>query len=737
LAALLKLPHPEGYPPITLSSQKQKEKTQEALVVWLCSEAIQQAMIYAWEDLHWADPSTLELLTLFLNHVPTTRLFVVLTFRPEFTPPWGAYSYLSQLTLSRLGRSHVEVMVEKITSGKALPKEIVQQIVSKTDGIPLFVEELTKTVLESVESIESIRSEGKLTRSSLQLGIPATLQDALMARLDRLGPAKEIAKFGATIGREFDYVLLRAVSSLNEEALQQGLKQLVEAELVYQSGVPPQARYLFKHALVQDIAYQSLLKSRRHQLHEQVAQVLAEQFPETVESQPELVAHHYTEAGLVEQAIPYWQQAGERANQSSAYTEAVGHLTKELALLKTLADTPEHIKQELTLQLTLGDALAAVKGYAAPEVGKAATRARELCQQLGETPQLPSMLYRLSLFYMIRGEVQTAHELAKQMLRLAQSLQEQHLLAHAHTRLGWTLYDLGELTSARPHLAEAIALCDPQQHPRCSVKAYYPRVECLSYTAGTLWHLGYPDQALQRSREAVAVAEGLSRPHLLAYALGAAALFHSFRREELLARERAEEAITVSTEHGFPFWLGYGTTVRGWALAEQGQVEEGITQMQQGLAAFRALRSGVHLPYFLARLAEAYRQGEQAEEGLTVLDEALAVVGQTGERVNEAELYRLKGELTQQKLQVASSEVLTPESQAEVESCFLKAVEIARHQQAKSLELRAAMSLVKLWRQQGKQKQAHEMLAEIYGWFTEGFDTKDLQDARALLDELS
>jgi len=414
-AALLSLPQSDAYPPLMLSPQKQKEKTHEALVAWLCAEAKQQAVTYAWEDLHWADPSTLELLTLFLAQVPTTRLLAVLTFRPEFLPPWSAHSYLSQLTLSRLGRNHVETMVEKVTGDRALSKEIIQQIVSKTDGVPLFVEELTKSVVESV---------GATGRSPLQaLGIPATLQDALMARLDRLGTAKEIAQLGATLGREFNYELLAAVSPLDENTLQQGLKRLAESELVFQSGLPPQARYLFKHALVQDTAYHSLLKSRRQQLHQQVAQVLETQFPQTVETQPELIAHHYTEAGLIEQAIPYWQQAGERATQRSAYVEAISHLTRGLEVLKTLRDTPERAQQELTLQLALGPAVFAVKGYTSAEVEQTGIRARELCQQLGESPQLMPVLARLWVFYQNRGELQTAHELAEQLMRLAQSAQ--------------------------------------------------------------------------------------------------------------------------------------------------------------------------------------------------------------------------------------------------------------------------------------------------------------------------
>jgi predicted ATPase len=306
LAVLLSLPHPEGIPPLTLSPQKQKQKTQEALVAWIMEEAEKAPVYCAWEDLHWADPSTLKVLTLLLDQVPTTRLLALLTFRPDFASPWGSRSYLTQLTLSGLGRQQVAAMVEKVTGGKTLPVEVVQQIVAKTDGVPLFVEELTKMVLESDFYV------GATGRSPLPLGIPTTLHDTLMARLDRLAPVRETAQVGAVLGREFSYELLHSVYPLDEVLLQQGLRQLVEAELIYQRGLPPQATYLFKHALVQDAAYQSLLKSRRQQLHQQIAQVLAERFPETVETQPELLAHHYTEAGLKEQAIPYWQKAEDR-----------------------------------------------------------------------------------------------------------------------------------------------------------------------------------------------------------------------------------------------------------------------------------------------------------------------------------------------------------------------------------------------------------------------------------------
>jgi class 3 adenylate cyclase/predicted ATPase len=756
LAALLSLPPPEGVPPLPLSPQKQKQKTQEALVAWLVEEAEQAAVFCAWEDLHWADPSTLEVLTLLLEQIPTVQILTVLTCRPGFRPPWRPYSHLTQLTLSRLGRQQVESMVEQVTGGKALPAEVLHQIVAKTDGVPLFVEELTKMV---VESIGPVGSHGQ---AAVTLGIPSTLQDALMARLDRLAPVREIAQVGAVLGREFNYELLHVVSPLDEETLQQGLRQLVEAELIYQRGLPPQATYLFKHALVQDTAYQSLLKSRRQQLHQQIAQVLAEQFPETVETQPELLAYHYTEASLKEQAIPYWQQAGQRASQRSAHVEAISHLSRGLVLLKTLPDTPERAQQELTLQITLGSALMATKGWSAPEVDHPYTRARELCRRVGETPQLVPVLWGLNAFYGMKGDSRTATELAEQLMRLAQRLQDPPALLIAHRLQGVYLFFLGELTQARAHLEQVIALYDRQQHHALAFLygGYDPGVHCLGYAAGTLWHLGYPDQALQRVHQALALAQDLSHPNSLVYALDWAAGVHWCRREGQAAQKQAEALIGLSTEQGFPYFLAEGTIWRGWALAEQGQAEEGIAQIRQGMETYRAT-GAAQRPEFFAFLAEAYGRAGQVEEGLSILAEPLSLIGRHGERYfYAAELYRLKGQLALQKLVVARGQLAEksradsahhevavaeagtvggayPMGEEEAEACFLKAIDIARRQSAKSLELRAVMSVSRLWQQQGKKDEAHRMLAEIYGWFTEGFDTKDLQEARTLLEELT
>ena len=715
LAALLSLPVPEQYPPLTLSPQRQKQKTQEALVAWLLAETARQPVLAVWEDLHWADPSTLELLDLMLDHVPTARLLLVLTARPEFRPSWTPRSYVTQLTLARLPRHQSEEMVVRVTDGKPVPAEVLAQIVTKTDGIPLFVEELVKTILES-GLVQEDAGRYVLTGPLPPLAIPATLQDALMARLDRLAVVKDVAQLGAVLGREFAYEILRVVAPLDEATLQQALAQLVEAELLYQRGMPPQTTYIFKHALIQDTAYQSLLKSTRQQYHQRIAQVLAQQFPETVETQPELLARHYMEAGLIAQAIPYWQRAGQRAIERSANLEAISHLTKGLELLTTLPDTLEHRQQELDMQTTLGGALSETKGFAAPEVAATYHRAHELCQQVGETPQLFPVLGGLVRFYIGRGESQTARELGEQMLSLAQRGHDPADLAHAHIMLGNALFFLQEWDAVRPHLEQGVAFYTPQQHrSQGFLTETHQGVFGLCRLAQVLWDLGYPDQALQRGLEALTLARELAHPFSLATALFFAADVHQRRREAHMTYAWAEEALVLSREQGFALRLTQATVLRGWALVEQGQGEAGIAQIRQGVVAYRA--TGGATTGYLGLLVEAYKNVGQIEEGLRVIE------GRRG-----AGLSRLKGELLL---------TLSSEHQAEAETCFHQALEAARRQQAKSLELRAAMSLARLWQHQGKRAEARELLAPVYDWFTEGFDTADLQEAKALLEALT
>jgi len=731
LATLLAVPLPERYPPLNLSPQRQKQQTQEALVAWLLAETVQQPVLIVWEDLHWADPSTLELLGLLLDQVPTARLLLVLIARPEFRPPWSTHVPVTQVTLTRLGRPQVETMLTHLTGGKALPAEVVHQIVAKTDGVPLFVEELVKMVLAS----GLLREGGAhyvLTGPLPLLAIPATLHDSLMARLDRLATARDLAQLGAVLGREFSYELLQSVSSLDELTLRQGLAQLVEAELLYQRGLPPRSQYTFKHALIQDAAYQSLLKSTRQQMHQQIAQVLEAQFPETVETQPELLAHHYTEAGLMAQAIPYWQRAGQHALERSANVEAVGHFTKGLALLKTLPDTPEHARQELALHIALGAPLTALHGLSAPEVGGTYGRALELCQQMQDTPELIPVLVGLWRFYLSQGAHQTARALAEQLLQLADRVQDPTLRLEAHRPLGQTLFYMGEFAPARAHLEQAIALYDPQQH-RAHVFRYGhdAGVACLCHVSEVLWCLGAPDDALHRGREALAVARELAHSQNLVFALFFTAMLYQFRREGSAVQEWIEAFISLSTAQGLPYMLDMAKILQGWVLAEQGEEEAGIAQMRQGLSSYQARGSEFFRPYFLALLAMVCGKVGQAEHGLTALAEALAVMERTGERWWEAELYRVQGELLLQQAAGRGQQV-----EEEAETCFQQALTVARRQQAKSLELRAAMSLARLWQQQGKRDHARELLAPIYGWFTEGFDTADLQEAQVLLDEL-
>jgi predicted ATPase len=710
-----------------MSPAQQKQQTMHVLLTNLLRIAAQQPVLFIMEDLHWVDPTTLEFLTLLVDQGPTARILALLTFRPDFSPPWAGRSHLTQVTLPRLPRRQATAMMDRVAHGKTLPPEVAAQVVAKTDGVPLFVEELTKMVLES-GLLQEHEDHYALTGPLPPLAIPSTLHDSLMARLDRLATVKSLAQLGATLGREFAYALLHAVSPWTEETLRRGLHQLVEAEFLYQQGLPPQATYLFKHALIQEAAYQSLLKSTRQQYHQRVAQVLEAQFPDTAETQPELLAQHYAEAGLLAQALPYWQQAGQRALQRSAHLEATHHLTRGIEVLAALPDTAERTQHELVLQTTLGSALMALKGQGAPEVGQAYARARELCRQVGETPQLFPILFGLWRFYHVRAEYRTARELAEQCFSLAQRVDDPALLLQAHFALGVSLLWHGEVVPARAHLEQGMALYNPEEHRILAFRAgINPGAWCLSHLAQALWLLGYPDQALRRSYEALTLAREMSHPPSLAAMLFYVAFHHCYRREALATQERAEAAMALASAQGLPQWLTVGQLLRGWALAMQGQAEEGIAQMRPALAAWRAMGSGLAVSHYLVLLAEAYGRAGQAEGGLRLLAEALVHVDTTGEAYWAAEVYWLKGELLLRQ-------AIPDETHAE--TFLYHAMDIARQRQTKSWELRAATSLARLWQQQGKCAKAHALLAPIYDWFTEGFDTTDLHEAKALLEEL-
>jgi class 3 adenylate cyclase/predicted ATPase len=728
-APLLALPLPENhYLSLNLLPQHQRQKTLETIVAILLELAEHQPVLLIIEDLHWTDPSTLELLNLVIDQTPTASMLVLLTCRPHFQPAWHHRSYLTEITVNRLSPTQVEQIVNRMTDRKTFPPEVRQQIIERTDGVPLFIEEMTKAILESGHLTEA-DGHYELTGSLSTFAIPTTLQDSLMARLDRLVTAKGIAQMGATIGRQFAYDLLHAVSQLDDTTLQRELGRLVEVEIVYQRGLPPQATYLYKHALIQDAAYQSLLKSTRQQYHQRIGQVLEAQFPETTVTQPELLAHHYTEAGLIEKAMSYWHKAGQSAVQRSAHVEAIRHLRTGLELLQTLPKTPERTQREVDMYIALGTSLIATKGWAVPEVEETYSSAQQLCEHLDDPHQLFPVLWGLWAHALVCAEYKTAHARGEQLLTLAQHAQDSTMLLVAHGVLGRTLFYLGTVASAQTHFAQGIALYGPQQH-RASTFLYGEDagVVCHSFASWALWFLGCPDQGLRQSQEAMALAQQIAHPFSLGFALFFAAVLHLCRREVRLTQERAAAVMSLAKEQGFQYWIDGGSIYHGWALAQQGQGKEGIEQMHQGMKAWRAAGAELGRSLILTLLAEAYGTMGQPEAGLTVLAEALVHVEHTGECYYEAEIHRLKGALL---LQQSSA------NQAEAEHCFHHAIAIAQNQQAKSWELRAATSLARLWQSQGKRQEAHDLLAPVYGWFTEGFDTADLKDAKALLEALA
>jgi class 3 adenylate cyclase/predicted ATPase len=729
-ASLLSLALPEGrYQSFALSPQQQKQQTQDALIAWTLEEAERQPLLHVWEDLHWADPSTLELLGLLIEQAPTVPILIVLTFRPDFVPPWLTRSHMTPITLNRLERQHSEALVARLAGAKPLPAEVVEHIVAKTDGVPLYVEELTKTILAS-DILRENAGRFELTGPLSSLAIPATLQESLMARLDRLPQVREIAQLGAVLGREFAYEMISGLATVAETTLLEGLGRLVDAELLYQRGRPPRARYIFKHALIQEAAYQSLLKRTRQLYHRRVAELLESKFPEVLQAQPELVARHYTEAGSADKAVTYWQRAGEKALQRSANLEATAHLTNGLEVLRALSEGPERARRELDLLTTMGPALHAIKGTGAPEAEHAYRRALELCQQLGDTPRQFSALHGLWYLHHYRAEHHAARSLAEQLVEVAEGRQDSGLDLAAHRSLGYSLQFLGELETGRARLERAITSYDPAVHGDYALRhgGTDPGVGSLSIGAWGVWALGHPDQALRQNAKGLALARKLEHALSEVWALTSAAAIHQLRGEREATLEQAEAAADLAHEKGLALYVGWTGVLCGWALGGQDTSAAAIVDMRQGLDAARATGAGLFAPYWLALLAGAYGRLGQSEEGLIATAEALTEVARTGERFWEAELYRLKGQLLLER---------DAANAPEAEACFHRAIEIARSQKARSWELRAATSLARLWRDQGKPEDARALLTPIYDWFTEGFGTADLKDAKALLDQLA
>ena len=711
LADLLSLPPSDDYPLPNISAQRKKERTFEALIRQLEGLAHRQPVVMIFEDAHWIDPTSRELLDLTVERVRGLPVLLIVTFRSEFQPPWTGQPQVTMLALNRLDRRDRTVLVEQIAGGKVLPEEVVAQIAVRTDGVPLFLEELTKSVLESGVPL---------------VGIPTTLHDSLMARLDRLASVRRVAQIGAAIGREFSYALLSAVSLLPEDELQTALARLVASELVFQRGMPPDAVYAFKHALVQDAAHGSLLRSSRQQLHARIAEALETHFPELPDSQPELLAQHYAEAGLVEKSVFFWGKAGHSSAGRSAMAEAASQFHKGLDQLALLPDTPERHRQELEFWSALGAVLQAVKGFAAPETGQAYARARELWEQLGSPSEFLQLPYGQSVYHMVRGEFDLAQRLADDLLRLSRERNDTDGLALGHHCSGQNLMFAGRFAPSRWHLEAGLALYNPISHHSLVYQAgLQPHVNSHAILGMVLFCLGFPDQALAWSNAAITEARELAHPPSVAVGLTFGARLLSLVGDNAALGERTDQLFSLAIEQGFPFWRAEGTTFRGWVKVKNGDVTEGISLLRSGMAAYRATGAEVWTPYRIALHARACEIAEQVEEGLTLLDDALQIVERTGERWFSAELNRHKGQLLLREGQTQAAEEL-----------YRKALSIAEEQEAKLWELRAAASLARLRREQGRRAQARDLLAPVYGWFTEGFSTPDLKEAKALLDEL-
>ena len=725
-AALLSLPATERFPPRPLSPTRQREETFRAMLEWLHRRSARKPILFVVEDLHWADASTLEFLGQFLAENQHDSILTLLTFRPEFKIPWPAAAHQTSLALNRLTRRQVSDFIRNKV-GSELPGSVVEQVYDRAGGVPLFIEEFTKMVQEVVVSDEARQSDAGAA-AWLKREIPATLQDLVMSRLDRMEGERDVAQLASTLGREFSYDLLAAVAGRDEPTLQFELAKLVRADILYPKGQLPSCQYIFKHALVEDALYNSLMKSKRQRFHATIAEALEARFPQTAATQPELVAHHFTEAGLVETAIGYWLKAGLRSRERSAEQEAIGHLTRGLTMLGTLAESPERDARELELSGALGTAYLVSRGYGAPEVGPVLDRARTLCERLGNSPQLVATIVGIWEWHFVRGEFQICTELVAEVMQFAKSLDDPGGLMEAFYVAGQTMLYRADFSGARDSFAAALAGIDNAGSVElwAGLTGHKAGLNIRCNLGISLWHLGFPDQALKVNKEVSQLAREAGDPFGLAYCLHHTAWLYQFCRLGDEVRRVAEEQTALATEQGFALWQATGTFFQGAGLLLQGRPNESLPLLQKGLDDFRTTGAEILRPFQLGALGEAYTRIGRFEEAYAALDEGLALAERNDDRIQEAELHRLKGELLL---------AVSPE-QVAAEECFTRAIEAARSHRSKAWELRSTISLARFWQRQGRGEQAHAALATTFGTYTEGFTTPDLMEAAALLEAL-
>jgi class 3 adenylate cyclase/tetratricopeptide (TPR) repeat protein len=723
-AALLSLPVPDRYPPLSIPPARQREETFRLMLEWLHVRSERGPILFVVEDLHWADPSTLEFLGQVVAEFPHDRVLAVFTFRPEFKPPWAAADHQTRLALTRLTRRQVGDLIRN-KAGAAVPDAVVEQVYDRAGGVPLFVEEFTKMVQESA----ALGRPGVSGPAGPGHEIPGTLQDLVMARLDRLEGGRELAQLAAVLGREFGHELLAAVAAVEEPTLQAELTRLAQADILHAKGRPPRCTYTFKHALLEDALYNALLKARRQEYHRRVGEVLESQFAQTAETRPELLGHHFAEAGLAEKAIGYWLKAGKRSRDVSANEEAVGHLTRGLSLVATLPQSRTRDDWELQFLTGLAPAYIAARGYATPEVGPVLVRARELCQRTGDTRQQLGILLGMWEWHIVRADLRVCAEQAADGMALAERSGDPGMRMEALFMPGVTMFYRGQFAGARPYYENALARYDDRARTKfwTAYTGHDAGVTHRCYLALTLWHLGYADRARELARDACELARTLGHAFSLEHAVDFAAYLCHYCRLGAPTLALAEEEMALATEQGFPFWHALGTLHKGAGLLLEGRPEESLPHLLKGFAAFRATGAEVRVPSYLGMLGDAYSRLGRFEDAHKALDEGLAVAEKNDDRSYEAELHRLQGELL----------LLQARNETAAEECFQRAIETARRQESKGWELRATTSLARLWQRQSRREDARAALAAVYATFTEGLTTPDLADARGLLEALA
>jgi class 3 adenylate cyclase/tetratricopeptide (TPR) repeat protein len=711
-----------------MDPQVRRQRTLEAIKRIILRESLKEPTVVIFEDLHWIDSETQALLDLLADSIAGGRLLLLVNYRPEYRHEWSGRSHYLQLRLDPLGVENAGAMLSALLGEGAQLDALRRLVAERTGGNPFFIEEMVQALFE--QGILARNGAVKLVRPLAEAHLPVTVQGVLAARIDRL-PAqdKDLLQTLAVIGNQFRFALAIRVTQRPDEALRHGLANLRFGEFIYEQPLLTDIEYSFKHALTHEVAYSSLLTERRKLLHERTGQALESMFAEHLDDHLGELARHYQRSGNTAKAIEYLQRAGQAAARS-AHAGAIGLFTSALELLKSMPETPGRTQQELALQRALGSALSAIKGLSAPETGLAFERASELCRQLGAAPHLFAVLIGLSIFYRVRAELQRAHELAQQALAIAELECDAVSLVEANLILGVALLLLGDLAGGQSQFERAIAVPEPE-HPPSYHTPYDPRIISSCWAAFATLHLGYPDQALVKSREVLASARKLSHPFTLVGVVELFGFFHRLRGEGEESLALYGEVLRLATEHGFQQYVALAFQGQGSALIEMNRAEEGIALLREGLSGVRVTGMYQYQTAYLAQLAEGCGKVGRTAEGLAAVAEGLAAVDRTGEHVSEAELYRVKGELLMQATPAA------PNAAVEAESCFRQAIEIARHQQAKWWELRATTSLARLLAKQHRRDEACAMLAKIYGWFTEGFDTADLKDAKAQLDELS